>query len=212
MRRPFFAILGGMGTIATESYVRLLNMAANAADDQSFFDYVVFNDAGVHDRTDYILDHSCPNPFPALADDVQRASLIGADFMVLICNTAHYFYEQLQALTNVPILNMPQLAIDWAKTHYPLQSSMRMAFLGTSGTAQTGIYRDLIENAGYVYVLPDEVDQKRVDDLIFREVKACGTGQLNSANYLRLLSDVLDEEGKYRADVIVLGCFSLSMA
>ena len=27
MKRPFFAVLGGMGTLATESYIRLVNRA-----------------------------------------------------------------------------------------------------------------------------------------------------------------------------------------
>ena len=51
MRRPFFAVLGGMGTLATESYIRLVNRETYAHSDQEFLDYVVFNDAAVPDRT-----------------------------------------------------------------------------------------------------------------------------------------------------------------
>lgn len=47
MRRPFFAVLGGMGTLATESYIRLVNRETHAHSDQEFLDYVVFNDAAV---------------------------------------------------------------------------------------------------------------------------------------------------------------------
>ena len=55
MKRPFFAVLGGMGTLATESYIRLLNKETHAHNDQEFLDYVVFNDASVPDRTAYIV-------------------------------------------------------------------------------------------------------------------------------------------------------------
>ena len=51
MKRPFFAVLGGMGTLATESYVRLVDAATHAHSDQEYLDYVVFNDASVPDRT-----------------------------------------------------------------------------------------------------------------------------------------------------------------
>ncbi len=34
MKRPFFAVLGGMGTLATESYIRLVNAATHAHSDQ----------------------------------------------------------------------------------------------------------------------------------------------------------------------------------
>ena len=38
MRRPFFAVLGGMGTLATESYIRLVNRETHAQSDQEFLD------------------------------------------------------------------------------------------------------------------------------------------------------------------------------
>ena len=36
-----------MGTLATESYIRLVNRETHAHSDQEFLDYVVFNDAAV---------------------------------------------------------------------------------------------------------------------------------------------------------------------
>ena len=62
----FFSILGGMGTMATESFVRILNQRTNAHNDQEYLNYVMFNHATVPDRTSYILDHSADNPLPFL--------------------------------------------------------------------------------------------------------------------------------------------------
>ena len=209
MRRPFFAILGGMGSIATESYIRQLNQAAQAQVDQDFFDYVVFNDAGVYDRTEYILNRSDEDPFPVMADDVRRAEAIGAQFIVLTCNTAHYFFDRLQALTEVPILHMPRLAVQWAQQNFPAEDHPKMMFLGTSGSVKAGVYRHIIESSGYTYLQPSASDQKRVDDLIYREVKS--GGRLSDKNYRRLLKEFLDPAGSYKADVVVLGCTELSV-
>ena len=66
MRRPFFAVLGGMGTLATESYIRLVNRETHAHSDQEFLDYVVFNDAAVPDRTAFIIGQSDDDPFPKI--------------------------------------------------------------------------------------------------------------------------------------------------
>ena len=93
MRRPFFAVLGGMGTLATESFIRLVNRAVPTHTDQDFLDYVVFNDASVPDRTAFILGRSDDDPFPVLADDVAKATAMGAAFIVLTCNTAHVFHD-----------------------------------------------------------------------------------------------------------------------
>lgn len=47
----FFSILGGMGTMATESFVRLINHRTKATKDQEYLNYVLFNHATVPDRT-----------------------------------------------------------------------------------------------------------------------------------------------------------------
>ena len=55
-----------MGTIATESYVRLINHRVKISKDQDYLNYILVNDAQVPDRTAYIKDHSQPNFFNAL--------------------------------------------------------------------------------------------------------------------------------------------------
>ena len=68
--KHFFSIIGGMGTIATESYVRLINHRVRISKDQDYLNYILVNDAQVPDRTAYIKDHSQPNFFNALKEDV----------------------------------------------------------------------------------------------------------------------------------------------
>ena len=70
----FFSILGGMGTMATESFVRLINHRTKATKDQEYLNYVLFNHATVPDRTAYILDRSEENPMPFLLDDIETVS------------------------------------------------------------------------------------------------------------------------------------------
>lgn len=50
-----------MGTIATESYVRLINHRVKIAKDQDYLNYILVNDAQIPDRTAYIKDHTKPN-------------------------------------------------------------------------------------------------------------------------------------------------------
>lgn len=78
--KHFFSIIGGMGTIATESYVRLINHRVKIARDQDYLNYILVNDAQVPDRTAYIKDHSKPNFFYDLKDDVEGQDKLGTDF------------------------------------------------------------------------------------------------------------------------------------
>lgn len=209
MKRPFFAVLGGMGTLATESYIRLVNKATHAHKDQEYLDYVVFNDASVPDRTAFILGTSTEDPFPVIADDIAKASAMGASFIVLICNTAHYFFERFQALTDVPIMHMPRGAVERMSAVYPASTHPRVGFMGTEGSRACGVYQHEIEGAGHTYVAPDETLQKRIDSLIYDDVK--GSGDLNRDRYLAVINKMLDDNGPYRCDVVVLGCTELSV-
>ncbi|OZG58229.1 aspartate racemase [Bifidobacterium tissieri] len=206
MKRPFFAVLGGMGSLATESYVRLVNQATHAHRDQDFLDYVVFNDASVPDRTDFILGRSDEDPFPVIADDIEKATAMGASFIVLTCNTAHYFFDRFQALTDVPIMHMPRGAVKRMSRLYPAGEYRRVGFMGTEGSRASGVYRKAVEEAGYEFVEPDDSLQHRVDYLIYHDVK--GTGDLNRERYEAAITTMLDY---YQCDTVILGCTELSV-
>ncbi|MFR0573705.1 aspartate/glutamate racemase family protein [Bifidobacterium boum] len=209
MKRPFFAVLGGMGTLATESYIRLVNQASHAHCDQEYLDYVVFNDASVPDRTAFILGRSDDDPFPVIADDIKKATAIGADFIVLTCNTAHYFYDRFQALTPVPILHMPRGAVHALSARYPAGQVSRVAFLGTEGSRASGVYKHEVEHAGYTFIEPDAQLQQRIDSLIYDDVK--GGRSLDEYRYLDAITQMLDKGGEYRCDAAILGCTELSV-
>lgn len=209
MRRPFFAVLGGMGTLATESFIRLVNKETLAHSDQDFLDYVVFNDASVPDRTAFINGYSKENPFPVIADDIAKATAMGASFIVLTCNTAHHFFEDFQGLTPVPILHMPRLAVAKLAAHYPNQTYSRIGFLGTEGSLQAGVYHQVITAAGYQYIEPDAALQSRVTSLIYEDVKG-GRG-LSLQRYRSVLNDMLNPDRENSCDALILGCTELSV-
>ena len=206
MMRPFFAVLGGMGTIATESFIRTVDRLTDAHTDQEFLDYLVFNDAGIPDRTRFILDQGAANPFPPLADDIHKANAIGTSFITMPCNTAHHFYNRLQELSAAPIINMPRETLEWIARRYPRTSHPRIGFMGTMGSISSDIYRIPVEQAGYEFVTPDEPLQREIDALIYLDVK--GGRTFDERRYLHPIEALLHNR---HCDVVVLGCTELSV-
>lgn len=203
--RHFFSVIGGMGTAATESYVRLLNARTQAKKDQDYMNYILVNDATVPDRTSYILDHSQPSFYPDLLADIQQQSLLHPDFMVMVCNTAHYFFDDLQAATDVPLLHMPRIAIQEMCARYP--DEQRIGLIATKGTIADGIYTHEIERTGREVVLGDAALQDQVMDLIYTYIKEQNV--VNAALYHEILAAMHD---KFGVNVVVLGCTELSLA
>ncbi|MDF7664137.1 amino acid racemase [Bifidobacterium sp. ESL0763] len=211
MNKPFFAVIGGMGTLATESYIRLVDRLTGARDDQEFLDYVVFNDASVPDRTAFMLGDSADDPFPVIADDIAKATAIGASFITIPCNTAHFMLPRFQELTEVPILNMLTGAVERMKATLPVATHPRVGFMGTEGSRHSGLYQREIEAAGYTFVEPDDTLQKRIDSLIYDDVKS--GGPLSQERYRTVIDTFLDPvaSGGYGCDIVVLGCTELSV-
>ncbi|WP_461240228.1 aspartate/glutamate racemase family protein [Paucilactobacillus sp. N302-9] len=203
--RNFFTVFGGMGSLATESYVRLLNQRTPTTKDQDYLDYIVVNHATIPDRSTYILDHTAENPLPELVEDVKQQSSLNPEFFVLTCNSAHYFYDQMQAETDIPILHMPKLAVEEIKTLSP--NAKRVGILGTPGTIKIGLYNHFIEKNGYELVKPTDQIIADTEDLIFKDIKQKGT--VDPDRYHSLLQRMIEEQ---HCDIVVLGCTELSLA
>ena len=199
----FFSILGGMGTMATESFVRILNRRTVAHKDQDYLNYVLFNHATVPDRTAYILNNDLEDPVPYLLDDIAKQNLLQPNFIVLTCNTAHYFFDQLQEATPIPLLHMPREA---AKSLQKQCVTGKVAFLGTEGSIKAGIYEAELRACGFDVYLPEPQLQQKVNTLIYDRIKESDT--LDQDLYFEILEEVTHKIGCEKA---VLGCTELSL-
>ncbi|CAM3241234.1 aspartate/glutamate racemase family protein [Vagococcus fessus] len=207
--KKFFTILGGMGTLASESFVRVLNQRTIAKTDQDYLNYVLVNHATVPDRTAYILDNTKASPVAALAEDIKQHDQIGPEFFVLTCNTAHTFYDELCDVTDTPILHMPRLAAEKVVFDFePTEDkAVKVCLLGTLGTVNSGVYhKEFEQKEGYELVTPSEQVQTDVMNLIYRDVKEHQF--LNESLFKDILDQVLIKED---CDVAILGCTELSL-
>ena len=205
--KNFFVILGGMGTKATESFVRLLNNNTPAKKDQEYLNYILMNHATIPDRTAYLLGVSDDNPLIPLSEDVKQMNQLAPDFFVLTCNTAHRFYDELQAQSQSPILHMPRLAAKKVVDSFDRPAPIKVGILATTGTIKTGVYEEALGFYPQLQpVLPSADLQEEVMTLIYRDIK--------EANFMNteLFYKILDEmKTVYQCDAIILGCTELSL-
>lgn len=202
----FFVVLGGMGTMATESFVRLLNQRTPAQCDQDYLNYLVVNHATIPDRTAYILKESDANPLEPLMQDIQSLSTLHPKFFVMTCNTAHHFYDQLQAVTDIPIIHMPKLAAQKI-AEYASGKPYRVMILATSGTIASKVYHKQFDAYDNIeVVIPDADLQKEVMDLIYHDIKEHDF--YNEKRYREILRQ---SKEKYQCDGMILGCTELSL-
>ena len=98
-------IVGGMGPLATCDLFKKIVEITDAACDQYHVRVCIDSNTEISDRTAAILSGG-KNPVPELVKSAVRLQGMGADVLIMPCNTAHYFYNQLVPFVDTPFLNM----------------------------------------------------------------------------------------------------------
>lgn len=196
-------ILGGVGPLASVYFANMIINMTAASNDQEHIPIFMFNDNVIPDRTAFILGKSDIDPVPRMIEDIKKLSDFGCDYIAVTCNTAHYFYDKLQASTGAKIVNMIEEAVDAALIKHP--NAKRIGVLATDGTVQSGVYRNVIERHGIECITPSDKSQKMIMDIIYSQVKAGRDVDLDG------FMSVINELRASGCDAIILGCTELSV-
>ena len=130
-----------MGPLATADLFQKIVRMTDAACDNDHIRIYIDNNAQIPDRTAAILSGG-PDPVPAMLDSVNKLSSIGADVLIMPCNTAHYFLPRLRESSTVPFISMlEETALACKQAH----GAAPVGLLGTSGTIRSGIYKKALE-------------------------------------------------------------------
>ena len=196
-------VIGGLGPQATVYFMERVVAFTKAFSDQEHVNMLILNHAAIPDRTAWILRKNDQNPEPLLVQDAHLLDEMGADFIVIPCNTAHCFYEAIQSAVSVPVVHLIEETVRYAQLWR--KPSPTIGILATTGTIHTRIYQDAIQNKGLSWVVPDAPVQAKVMSVIYDRVK-CGLAV--EKNEMASFLAHLRQKG---ADVILLGCSELSV-
>lgn len=189
-------ILGGMGPLATSYFYNMIINNTNALTDQEHINMVILNDVLIPDRTSFILGNGV-NPLPRLIEDIKKLESLEVDLIAVPCNTCTYFYEEMQRVTNIRILNMIKDTVNKLKE----DGVEKVMLLATSGTIKSSLYQKELDNNLIKYVLPDNIDN--IMFLIYERVKKGISLSNEELSYLY--------ENIYNVDKVILGCTELSI-
>ena len=185
---PVIGIIGGMGPLATCDLMNKIIRFTDAKTDQQHIRICVDCNTNIPDRTEAILHHG-KNPVPEL--------------LVMSCNTAHYFYDDVMPYVDVPFMNMIEETAKYLKEH----NVDTAAVFATDGTRDSGVYERVLSRAGIRVVYPSEENQKLLMSLIYDYVKA-GREITDKAQVQKLV----DEARALGAQKMILGCTELPIA
>lgn len=202
-QQALLGILGGMGPLATVDFLGKLTRLTPARCDQDHLPWVTVSQPGIPDRSAAIQSGG-DGPAPFLTKGVAWLAAQGARLIAIPCNTSHYWYAQMQAASNTPILHIADATIEELQLRQ--EPAGPVAILATRGTIQAGIYSQRLQSGGFDLVTVQE-DEQRAVDFVIKSVKAGDVGPARDS--MRELLQTLSGRG---VRTVILGCTELPIA
>ena len=212
-------ILGGMGTQAGLDFCNKLAILNRGKIDQEYPLFLLYNKSNIPGRPESIgiqtgnLSNKSTNKVSKIKyNKVLKSLLEGCKlleknkckFIVIPCNTAHYWFEDLQKKISIPIINMPKEVFKFTKKKCSKNS--KIGLLATEGTLKTGVYHNFF-NEDYNLILPSSILQKNSVNKAIRLVKM---GNVKAA--AKAIKPAINSLVKMKCKKIILGCTELPIA
>lgn len=204
MAMKVLGILGGMGPLPTIKLFELIVEMTDAKNDQENVHIIIDNNTKIPDRTAFLLNNSKKDPLLLLKESAQRLEKAGAEILVMPCNTAHYYYEELKNSVNITFVNMIEETAIWIKKNYP--DLKTIGLFATDGTIASGIYDKVFPKHGIEIVKPSKEKQKHIYELIYNMKE--NKHQDNLAG----IYSAMDEMKIHGIDKFIAGCTEVSVA
>ncbi len=212
-------ILGGMGTQAGLDFCNKLAILYRGKIDQEYPLFILYNKSNIPGRpesigkttgtlTNRFENISSKNKYEkvlkSLVDGCKKLEKAKCKFIVIPCNTAHFWYKDLQKKIKIKIINMPKEVFNHTKKN--CKKNSKIGLLATEGTLKTKVY-DKIFNKNYDLIFPNYELQKQNVNKAIKDVKM---GHVKRAS--KIIQPAINYLIKKKCKKIILGCTELPIA
>lgn len=186
-------VLGGIGPEATaEFYSTLIKklQESGAIKKNTDFPQIIINSIPAPELINEEISERDLEPY---ITGVKELDNIGVDFIVIVCNTIHIYYDILHGKIKTPILNLRDYVKDFLR-----RSGYKCIFLlATPATIRNGLYKF----HGVKCLEPDENEMQKLIRSVFLFNK--GKQRMTQIEYVRKIARKYLSLG---VDAVLLGC------
>ena len=195
-------ILGGMGTQAGLDFCNKLAMLNRGKIDQKYPLFILYNKSNIPGRPENL--HKYNKVLKSLCTGCLLLQKSKCKFIVIPCNTAHYWYDDLQRKTKIPIINMPKEVYLHAKKN--CKKNSKIGILATEATLKTGVYNKFFDK-NFALINPKKSLQIKS---VNKSIKYVKMGKIKNAE--KAIKPAINYLIKMKCKKIILGCTELPVA
>jgi len=195
-------ILGGMGTQAGLDFCNKLAKLNRGKTDQNYPLFVLYNKSNIPKRPENL--HKYNKVLKSLLEGCRFLEKNKCSFIVIPCNTAHYWFDDLQKKTKIPIISMPrEVYLNAIKT---CKKNSKIGLLATEGTLKTGVYKKFFDKKFKLINPNQSIQTKNVN----KAIKLVKMGKIKEAE--KTIKPAVNYLIKMKCKKIILGCTELPIA
>ena len=195
-------ILGGMGTQAGLDFCNKLAKLNKGKIDQKYPLFVLYNKSNIPRRPENL--HRYNKVLKSLLVGCKFLEKNKCKFIVIPCNTAHYWFDDLQKKIKIPIISMPKEV--YLNAIKQCKKNSRIGLLATEGTLKTRVYNKFFDKS-FQMINPTRILQKKS---VNKAIKLVKMGKVKDAE--RSIKPAVDFLIRMKCKKIILGCTELPIA
>ena len=195
-------ILGGMGTQAGLDFCNKLSMLNRGKIDQKYPLFILYNKSNIPKRPENL--HKYNKVLKSLVNGCLMLQKNKCKFIVIPCNTAHYWFDSLQKKIKIPIVSMPKEVFLYTKKKCPKNS--KIGLLSTEATIKTRVYSKFFDK-NFKLIKPTKSLQI---NSVNRAIKFVKIGKVKEA--AKTIRPAINYLVKVKCKKIILGCTELPIA
>ncbi len=208
-------IIGGLGPSAHVYFEQLLlklSSSQGARRDQEYPRWILISATDIPNRSESLFnnDYKCCS---ILSKTCLSLQALEADFIVVLCNTAHAFHPNIQQRLTIPWISIIDTFAEYAKNN--VHTSKKLGLLATDGTLRSGFYQHALSKLGFTVVVPEigSLLQQSIMEAIYHPdfgIKST-IGQITIEAKSRLKNAITQLKNS-GAEIIIAGCTEISVA
>ena len=195
-------ILGGMGTQASLDFCNKLAILNRGKSDQEYPMFILYNKSKIPKRPENLKKYY--NVLKSLIEGCRLLQKNKCKFIVMPCNTAHYWRDDLQKKIKIPILSIPKEVFLHTKRN--CKRGSKIGILCTEATLKTKVYSRYFDK-NFELVSPSYPLQKRC---VNKAIKFVKMGKVKDAE--KVIRPAINYLIKIKCKKIILGCTELPIA
>ena len=195
-------ILGGMGTQAGLDFCNKLAVINRGKSDQKYPLFILYNKSNIPKRPENLKKYY--NVLKSLIAGCKLLQKSKCKFIVMPCNTAHYWHDDLQKKIKVPIISMPKEV--YIHTKKTCKKNSKIGILCTEATLKTRVYKKYFDK-NFKLLSPNKSLQV---SSVNKAIKYVKLGKVKEAE--KAIKPAVNYLIKIKCKKIILGCTELPIA